>query len=299
MRTGNDCLVCFLRQSLATVRRCTNDPGQQWQIVTEVGSMLADFDPALPPPENAVHYYRLIAERTGVPDPYLAEKNESNSYGLALEASTRELIAAAADPLQAALQFAINANVLDYGAQVRLDRDQALASCRRPLAIDHSSALRRLIARRPRLLYLADNCGEIVFDKLLIEQLLALGCNLTLAVRRSPIINDATLEDARLCGLDALCPVIDNGADVPGTPLAACSPEFRRAFAQADGIISKGMGNFECLSEVQAPIFFLFIVKCTTVRNHLNHCFPGAGLAIGSSLLLQGGGPLVQTSAGG
>lgn len=156
-----------------------------------------------------------------------------------------------------------------------------------------------MIARRPRLLYLADNCGEIVFDKLLIEQLLALGCNLTLAVRRSPIINDATLEDARLCGLDALCPVIDNGADVPGTPLAACSPEFRRAFAQADGIISKGMGNFECLSEVQAPIFFLFIVKCTTVRNHLNHCFPGAGLAIGSSLLLQGGGPLVQTSAGG
>lgn len=145
MRTGNDCLVCFLRQALATVRRCTDDPQQQWQIVTEVGSMLADFDQALPPPENAVHYYRLIAERTGVIDPYLAEKNESNSYALALEARTRELIATAADPLLAALQFAINANVLDYGAQVRLDRDQALASCRRPLAIDHSAALRRLI----------------------------------------------------------------------------------------------------------------------------------------------------------
>ena len=91
MRTGNDCLVCFLRQTLATVRRCTDDPLVQWQIVTEVGAMLAGFDPALPPPENAVHYYRLIAERTGVIDPYLAEKNESNSYALALEARTREL----------------------------------------------------------------------------------------------------------------------------------------------------------------------------------------------------------------
>ena len=64
MRTGNDCLVCFLRQTLATVRRCTDDPQRQRQIITEVGSMLADFDQALPPPENAVHYYRLIAERT-------------------------------------------------------------------------------------------------------------------------------------------------------------------------------------------------------------------------------------------
>lgn len=299
MRTGNDCLVCFLRQSLATVRRCTDDPLVQWQIVAEVGAMLADFDQALPPPENAVHYYRLIAERTGVVDPYLAEKNESNSYALALEERTRQLIAASKDPLLAAMQFAINANVLDYGAQVRLDRDQALASCCRPLAIDHSTALRRLIKRRPRLLYLADNCGEIVFDKLLIEQLLALGCSVTLAVRRSPIINDATPADARLCGLDALCPVIDNGADVPGTPLAVCSPEFRRAFAQADGIISKGMGNFECLSAVAAPIFFLFIVKCTTVRDHLNRCFPDAGLAIGASLLLQGGGALLGESADG
>lgn len=293
MQTGNDCLVCFLRQALATVRRCTDDPRQQWQIVTEVGAMLADFDRRLPPPENAVHVYRLIAGRTGVADPYRAEKEESNSFALALEARTRELIARDPDPLRAAIHFAINANVLDDAAQVRLDRDQALASCRRPLAIDHSAALRRLIDRRPRLLYLADNCGEIVFDKLLIEQLLACGCTVTLAVRRSPIINDATPEDARLCGLDALCPVIDNGADVPGTPLDACSDALRQAFAQADGIISKGMGNFECLSAVRAPLFFLFIIKCTTVRDHLNRCFPGTGLAIGSPLLLQGGPSLL------
>ena len=289
MQTGNDCLVCFMRQALATVRRCTADPREQWRIVSDVGGLLPNFDPCLPPPENAVHYYRLIAERTGVADPYRQEKQESNAFALALEAKTRELIGREQDPLLAALRFAINANVLDYGAQHRLDRDAALMSCHRPLAVDHFPALRRLVERKAKILYLADNCGEIVFDKLVIEQLIALGCTVTLAVRQAPIINDATPEDARSCGLDALCPVIGNGADVPGTPLSACSEPFRRQFTEADCIISKGMGNFECLSEVEAPIFFLFMVKCTTVRQYLNHCLAGAGLEIGSSVLLEGG----------
>lgn len=288
MRTGNDCLVCFMRQALATVRRCTDDQRLQWQIVTEVGGMLPGFDPALPPPENAVHYYRLISERTGVADPYRAEKEESNGFALELEQRTRELIGLEEDPLLAAIRFAINANVLDYGAQVRLDRDTALASCRQALLINHYAALRPFIDRRAPILYLADNCGEIVFDKLLIELLQARGCAVTLAVRQSPIINDATPEDAKSCGLDALCTVIDNGADVPGTPLGSCSRSFRRLFDEAECIISKGMGNFECLSEVRAPIFFLFIVKCSTVRRYLNRCFEGVDVQIGSSVLLEG-----------
>ncbi|MGE4560848.1 MAG: DUF89 domain-containing protein [Desulfobulbus sp.] len=289
MRTGNDCLVCFMRQALGTVRRCTDDIGVQWRIVTEVGGLLPGFDPGLPPPENAVHYYRLISERTGIADPFRAEKQETNVFALDLEQRTRELIALEEDPLMAAIQFAINANVLDYGAQVLLDRDAALASCRRPLTIDHYAALRRLIDNRATILYLADNCGEIVFDKLLIELLLAHGCKVTLAVRRSPIINDATPEDARSCGLDALCPVIDNGTDIPGTSLTSCGEDFRRQFLEADCIISKGMGNFECLSGMQAPIFFLFIVKCTAVRGYLNRCLAGTGVEIGSSVLLDGG----------
>ena len=112
---------------------------------------------------------------------------------------------------------------------------------------------------------------------------------MTVAVRHAPIINDATFEDAVGCGLDRLCPVISNGADVPGTPLDVCSEEFRRRFAEADCIISKGMGNFECLSEVQAPLFFLFTVKCSTVLDHLRRRLPEKELRIGSPVLLQGG----------
>lgn len=288
MQTGNDCLVCFLRQTLATARRSTTDPQEHWRLVGEVGAMLAHFDPKISPPENAVHYYRLIAERTGVADPYAQEKQESNTYALGLEQRTRELIAGEADPLLAAVQFAINANVLDYGSQYLLDREAALASCEQPLVINHYPALWQQLAGKPTVLYLADNCGEIVFDKLLVELLLAMGCAVTVAVRQSPIINDATLKDAQTCGLDRLCPVIANGADVPGTSLRSCSEAFLQHFAGADCIISKGMGNFECLSEVAAPIFFLFTVKCTTVHAHLARRFPESGVRIGSPVLLQG-----------
>lgn len=287
MHTGNDCLVCFMRQVLGTVRRCTDDPALQWQLLTTVGGMLQEFDPQLSPPENAVHYYRLISKRTGVADPFLREKQESNAFALELEARTRELINLEVDPLLAALVFSISANVLDYGSQVLLDRDKALADCRQELTINHYQQLSRCIEQRGRILYLADNCGEIVFDKLLIELLLARGCEVTLAVRKSPIINDATPEDARTCGLDRLCPVIDNGADIPGTALDLCSPDFVEHFHKADLIISKGMGNFECLSEQESPIFFLFMVKCTSVLNYLRARFPETELAIGSAVLLE------------
>lgn len=289
MQTGSDCLVCFLRQALAAVRRSTANPQVHWQLLTEIGAMLASFDPLIPPPENAVHYYRLIARQTGIADPYAQEKHEGNTFALGVEARTRELIREADDPLLAAVQFAINANVLDYGSQYLLDREAALASCRQPLVVNHYASLQRYIAGKPTILFLADNCGEIVFDKLLIELLVDRGCKVTVAVRHSPIINDATLEDAMTCGLDRLCPVITNGADVPGTPLQSCSEDFRQHFANADCIISKGMGNYECLSDTDRPLFFLFVVKCTTVRQHLTSRFPDAGVRIGSPMLIRAG----------
>lgn len=288
MHTGNECLVCFMHQALRTVRHCTADPQLQWQVVTEIGGMLTGFDQTLSPPANAVHYYRHIARRTGIADPFIAIKRESNEYVLSLEARTRELIAQEADPLLAAMQFAINANVIDYGAQQQLDREAALSSCRQTLAINHYEELRRCIDRKARILYLADNCGEIVFDKILIEMLLKRGCPVVLAVREKPIINDATLEDVHFCGLDALCPVVTNDGDIPGTPYPVGDTEFGRLFNEADVILSKGMGNFESLSDVRAPLFFLFMVKCGPVRHYLSQHFPEAGLQVGSSVLLAG-----------
>ena len=115
------------------------------------------------------------------------------------------------------------------------------------------------------ILYLGDNTGEIMCDKILIEELVRCGKKVTFVTRGEPTINDATLADARYVGLDKVATVITNGSDAPGTRLEDCSPKFVAAFQSAELIISKGQGNFEGLSDVPGPIFFLFKVKCPVI----------------------------------
>lgn len=285
--TGNDCLACFMKQVLTTVKLSTDDEGLQRRIMVDVGSMLGEFPVDAPPPVNAVRYYRYIAEQTGVSDPFAGIKEASNAYILSLEDNVRESIESSADPLTAAIRYAIGGNVLDNASQHQLDVDEVLGICRNRIpCVDHSSILRKRLIPGVRILYLADNCGEIVLDKLLVEQLLALGCEVTVGVRGFPAINDALMQDAVKCGLDRLCPVIDNGADVPGTVPALCSSSFREVYEAAELIIAKGMGNFECLYGRDEPIFFLFTVKCSNVKRYLRSRFPNTNINIGSSMLL-------------
>jgi len=186
-----------------------------------------------------------------------------------------DTIAGASDPLRAALRFAACGNIIDYAAQHSFDAAATMAECgSQPFVLDDYPRLLEKLehsGREPtKILYLADNCGELVFDGLLIGELQRLGCVVTLAVRGAPIINDATMDDVHVCGLDKLCRVIDNGTGCPGTPLADCSDIFQQDFADADVILSKGMGNFETLSDVSAPLFFLFTVKCIRVASYLH-----------------------------
>ena len=123
---------------------------------------------------------------------------------------------------------------------------------------------------RPPFLYLADNAGEIVFDRLLIERLPAE--KVTLAVRGGAVLNDATLIDAENTGITELVEVIRNGSDAPGTILEDCSEEFKRCFAAADLIVAKGQGNYESLSHFKKKIYFLLTVKCSVVAQDLKCC---------------------------
>jgi uncharacterized protein with ATP-grasp and redox domains len=140
------------------------------------------------------------------------------------------------------------------------------ASFQEPLGGD-VEAFARAAGEAQTILYIADNAGEIVFDRLLIEQL---GPEkVTVAVRGSPVINDATLRDAEAAGLSGLVEVIENGSDAPGTILADCSDSFRKRFESADLVIAKGQGNYESLSEVEACIFFLLKAKCPVIARDL------------------------------
>jgi uncharacterized protein with ATP-grasp and redox domains len=277
-----------MKQARSLGQLVAADESAQRRLCDVAGHFITTVDTKLSPPENAIALYAAFGRVLGSDDPFARVKQEGNELALSLREEIRGKIEAADDPLRAAVRAVIGGNIIDYAAQHSFDAVQTMQDCfARDFVVDDYPALRAAVGNGRRVLYLCDNCGEIVFDCLLIEQLLRLGCHVTAAVRGGLIINDATLDDARLCGMDQLCPVISSGIACPGTPLALCSPEFQTQFHAAEVIISKGMGNFETLSETAAPIFFLFTVKCGQVAQHLTERL---GLAPGN---LKGGGEMV------
>jgi len=273
VKTSVECLPCYLRQSLQTARIAGADEESQRRAVLAVAALLPGLSPDKTPPENSMAVYREIADVTGVADPYQTIKTASNRDAcLALDALT-PLLAAESDPLPLAIRFAIAGNIIDYGAAADFDVETAFRRCRDlPLAVDDSAALItriRTLRTGNQVLYLCDNAGEIVYDRLLIEEIAGQGAAVCVVVKAGPIINDATMADAREAGLGQFAEIIDNGAVCPGTPLVLCSPEFRRHFQKAALVIAKGQGNFESLSECERQVFFLLTVKCPVVGGHL------------------------------
>jgi len=234
-----------------------------------------------PPPVMGQYFHRRLREITGLRDPYQQAKEKQNRLALDLFPGLKAEVESAADSLALATRIAVAGNIIDLGANGRLTEDDVLQAVhqalKEPLAGDWEK-LRSAIAGARNILYLADNAGEIVFDRLLIEQILPKP--VTVAVRGAPAINDALLADAHTAGLDKLVEIIDNGSDAPGTVLIDCSQEFKRRFAEADLIIAKGQGNYETLSDEQCNIFFLFKVKCPVIANHI-------GQPVGTQIVLK------------
>jgi damage-control phosphatase, subfamily I len=291
MKTHEDCLPCFLRQALRVARICSDDADEHQRVVAAVRDLLVDLDLQETPPANAIRIYAAIAEVTGCPDPYREVKRLSNEQALRVLPVLRKEVRRAQSPLAAAARFAIAGNIIDYGACAEIDAEAAFARCREArLAVDHLDLLLTRVEglkKNSRVLYLADNCGEIVYDLLVLECLREYGLALTVAVRGGPIINDALLEDALDCGIDRLATLVSSGVACPGTSLDHCSAEFLEHFHGADLVISKGQGNFETLSEIEREVFFLLTVKCRVAADHL------AGLTGTAAALLPGRGEMV------
>lgn len=268
MKTSTECIPCFVRQAAEAV--ALGPPEGSAKVLREILRALADADWDASPPAVAQQLHRIIRNKTGASDPYLAVKERMNRLASEALPLCAESIPSAPDPRVAALRLAIAGNLLDCGAKLQIEPEnlpQMLADLsERPLVGDPLDLFCEAETAE-RILYLADNAGEIVFDRLLLN-FLPIG-KMTLAVRGSPVLNDALLEDADLAGFTGLVPVIDNGSDAPGTLLEDCSEEFRACFAEADLIISKGQGNYETLSDVRAPLFFLFTVKCPIVATQI------------------------------
>jgi damage-control phosphatase, subfamily I len=277
MKTYFDCIPCFLRQALDIARLVTDDEDIHEQVLKETLYLVSKMDLKKSPPQMSKRIHELIRNLTENLDPYKEIKLRFNEFALGVYAQSKKLIEESDDPLETAVRLAIAGNIIDFGVKSSLENhhvqealDQALTGDMDPNAFGE---FKRAIEKADNILYLGDNAGEIVFDKLLIEQLPK--HKVTFVVRGRPIINDVTMADAKYVGLTDLVEVIDNGDDAPGTILDSCSESFRQRFKQADLVISKGQGNYETLSEYKKNIFFILKAKCPVISRHLE-CEPGA-----------------------
>jgi len=271
MQTYLDCIPCFARQALEAMRRLGRDAETTERLVRVVLAELSRLEFNQPPPVAGKRIHRLIRELLDDEDPYRELKERFNRYALELYPSLARQAGESADPFETSLRLAIAGNSIDFAAFGDISETTIGAvlerAMRRPL-VGSVSRLRREVEAAREILYLADNAGEIVFDRLLIERLPR--DRVTVVVRGHPVINDATMEDAKAAGLTELVEVIDNGSDAPGTLLDDCSASFRRRFERADLVVAKGMGNYETLNEMGGRrIFFLLIAKCPLVAEHI------------------------------
>ena len=269
MKTCFDCLPCLIRQTLDAARTLNLDDKKTGELLKQTLGLAQQFDWNLPPPVIARDIHRLIREITGDPDPYLSQKTAHMERALELLPEVEKAVADSEDPFLTAVKFSIAGNAMDLAAGTSVETDvyklfkEALGH-----SIDRSAVIRfkETISTARDVLFLADNCGEIVFDRPLLEQI---GAKVTVAVRGAPVINDATLADAGRSGLTDRFRVISNGADVPGTWLPECSEKFIMSFNYADLVVAKGQGNYETLSDAERSVFFLFLAKCPVVADGL------------------------------
>ncbi len=265
MKPQAPCRACFLRQADEASRRAGLDPAAL-RVELEIELDEAEANGASPP-LTASRLHRRVRELSGNADPYRHAKQEATEHALALYPRLQRLIAESPNPLDTALRLAIAGNIIDLGVAAEYDLE---ASIERVLsidpAIDHSARLFQQLKNSDNVLYLADNAGETVLDRLFIE---TLGKELTYVVKGGPAVNDATREDALAAGLDECCTIIDNGADAMGSLLELCSDDFRQRFRSAPLIIAKGMANYESLVGSRTGLFFLLQTKCGVVADHL------------------------------
>lgn len=267
MKVDLDCYPCFLHQAIKAARMIGADEDTIHKIVLEVIKLLPEVPHEATPPEIGRHVYGIVSRLTGIEDPYKESKERCTSQALALYPQMKESVRSAEDPLETAIRVAIAGNVIDFGSNTEFDMIDDLRSIlTQSFAIYHYDTFRSSLALAKDILYIGDNAGETVFDRVLVEELQK---PVTYVVREIPIINDAVRKDAVAAGLDKVATILSSGADAPGNILPLCSERFFNAYEAAELIISKGQGNYEGLSEENRPIFFLLKVKCPVIAKHI------------------------------
>ena len=267
MKTYLDCFPCFLNQALRAARIATDDEKKVKEVLDEVGMMLKNIPLESSPPETGRLIYRKVSEITGNWDPYREIKDKSTKKALSLYPSLKSHVEKSNDSLLAAIRIAIAGNVIDFGAGRAFDIEKDTAeTLKKDFVICDYGRFKDCLDKADEILYIGDNAGECVFDKVLIEEMKK---PTIYVVRNTPVINDATYEDAVKAGIDKVATILSSGTDAPGTILKTCSLKFKNVYKSSKFIISKGQGNYEALSNEKHTIFFLLKVKCQVIANDI------------------------------
>lgn len=271
MKVSLDCLPCFLNHALVTARRLKLSEAATKRIMLRVIKEIEVFETFKVTTLLTRRIQDILIEETGRRDLYEEEKHQANAW--ALEFLNERLNGKVPLGFAEAVRLAVAGNIIDLGANPNLKTEAVRESLEcvvhSGFHVDHIDRLERAVTQAKRILYLGDNAGEIVFDKLLISKMPT--GRVHFVVRGGPILNDVTRRDAEEVGMSQVAQVVDTGAPLSGILLAHCSPAFRALWQDADLVISKGQGNYESLCEDESGkrIFFLFMAKCRKATEKL------------------------------
>ncbi|MFC1501355.1 DUF89 domain-containing protein [Elusimicrobiota bacterium] len=276
MKTYLECIPCFFRQALESSKIAGLNEVKQREVLNKLAVIIQKFPLSWSPPEAARGIYKIITKVSGKSDPYIDIKNKSNRKALSIYYKLKKKVKHSRDSLLTAIELAIAGNVIDYGVKNSLNVDQEIRKImaeesriikKENKAIFNYAEFKKHLKKAKKVLYLADNAGETVFDRILIEEIKRIDGRkqIVYAVKEKPIINDALRHDALICGINNTAEIISSGSDAPGIVISLCNKKFLKLFKEADLIISKGQGNFEALSDSKRPIFFLFMAKCPVI----------------------------------
>ena len=271
MKISSECYLCIFSQALKISKRMKLDEEKTSEILRGVGKILSKYDLNVTPPEIAKEVYEFISKISKVKDPYLNEKKEAINEALKFKKILQKRIQKSKNPLFDACRVAVSGNVIDLGVNQEYDLQKEIKNIfELNFKYNDFDKFQSELNNAKSIVYLADNAGENVFDEILIEVLKNYVDTIYYFVRGKPIINDVTKEDLAGLEIEKLAEIIDTGVSTPGFNLKFANKLSKKLFYEADMVISKGMGNFECLyNECKRSVFYLFKVKCEVVAREV------------------------------
>lgn len=267
MKINAFCMSCLVQSQARRIQKF-EDEEKKACYMREVLGLIADSNPKWSAPALLEPISKLYETYWGAQGDLKREKRIFNDLLLSMEETLEEKIRSSKDPLEMVLCLARLGNYIDFSALSEVSAEKLLELLEQAeqetLEVEEYGCFRKDLENGKRLVYLTDNCGEIVLDKILIKLLKEQYPQLSIEVlvRGIAVTNDVTLEDARYVGLTEVVPVLGNGSGIAGTELTHISEEARGKLKQADLILSKGQGNFETLHTCGLNIYYLFLCKC-------------------------------------